>query len=156
MSTQHLPPNNYPPNPAPLPDHPTQQLGPLKQYTRRRYMLFHLIFTMRLIGRCLGDRRVAAGSKLIFLGVIGFLLTALLLPEISADFVAALVPIVGPLFDLFGIPFEGVVDWGFVVLAVGFLMGLFPPDVLAQHIVELKGVPLPPGTSPPPYLPPGQ
>jgi len=155
MSTQRLPPPGYP-LPAPLPQ-PTQQLGPLKKYTQRRYMLFHLIFTLRLIGRCLGDRRVAGGSKVIFVGVIGFLLALLLAPELSADFVAALIPIVGPLFDLFAIPFEGAVDWGFLILAVGSLMSLFPPDVLAYHISELRGESLVPGPPPPTqYLPPGR
>ncbi|MDQ2806737.1 MAG: hypothetical protein M3Z04_07440 [Chloroflexota bacterium] len=154
MSTQRLPPPGYPvPPPAPAPQ-PTQQLGPLKKYTQRRYMLFHLVFTLRLISRCLGDRRVASGSKVIFIGVTGFLLAALLAPELSVDFVAALVPIVGPLFDLVGIPFEGVVDWGLLILVIGWLMSLFPPDVLAYHISELRGQALPPAPPPTQYLPP--
>ncbi len=157
MSTQRLPPPGYPvPPPAPLP-HATQQLGPLKKYTQRRYMLFHLIFTLRLIGRCLGDRRVAAGSKVIFLGVTGFLLAMLLLPELAADFVTALIPIFGPILDLFGIPFEGVVDWSLLILVVGSLMSLFPPDVLAYHISELRGQAFISGPPPPTqYLPPGR
>jgi hypothetical protein len=107
-------------------------------------MLLHLIFTLRLVGRCLGDPRVRPGSKALFLGVTGFLLLALLVPELTADLFAALIPIIGPLLDLVGIPFEGVVDWGFLVLALGSLVSLFPPDVLRQHISELKGIPLPP------------
>ena len=156
MSTQRLPPPGYP-VPPPVPAaHPTQQLGPLKKYTQRRYMLFHLIFTLRLIGRCLGDRRVSSGSKVIFLGVTGFLLVALLAPELSLDFVAALVPIIGPIFDLIGIPFEGAIDWGFLILVIGSLMSLFPPDVLAYHISELRGQSLPPAPPPAAYLPPGR
>jgi hypothetical protein len=150
MSTQRLPPGGYPPAPPPAAPNPTRQLGPLKQFTTRRYMLMHLIFTLRLIGRCLADPRVRPGSKALFLGVIGFLLTALLVPELTADLLTLFIPI----FDLVGIPFEGVVDWGFLVVAMGSLISLFPPDVLRQHISELKGLPLPPGPPPDPPHPP--
>jgi hypothetical protein len=154
MSTQRLPPG--PGYPAPPVEHNTQPLGPLRRYTRRRYMLFHLGFTLRLVGRCLADPRVGAGRKLIFLGVLGFLMMALLVPETGADLIGLFVPI----FDLFGIPFEGVVDWGFFVFALGWLIGIFPPDVLRRHIQELQGSPwfapqsqqLPP--PPPRQLPP--
>jgi len=116
-------------------------------------MLFHLGFTLRLIGRCLADPRVTAGSKFLFVGLTGFLLLALLVPEASADLLAALLPVVGWIFDLVGLPFEGAVDWSFFVLAVGTMIGLFPVDVVRQHVAELKGVPLLPPA--PPLLPPG-
>jgi hypothetical protein len=134
MSTNLLPPNYQPP----APDHDTRQLGPLGRYTQRRYMLFHFIFTVRLIGRCLGDRRVATAAKALFVGIVGILLLALLVPEAGADMLALLAPVVGPLFDLFGVPLEGAIDWGFLVLVVGALMRLFPPEVLQQHIIELQ------------------
>jgi hypothetical protein len=148
MSTQRLPPG--PDYPVPV-EHPTQPLGPLRRYTRRRYMLFHLGFTLRLVGRCLADPQVGGGRKLIFLSVLGFLMLALLLPETGADLIGLFVPI----FDLFGIPFEGVVDWGFFVFALGWLISIFPPEVLRRHIAELQGrgwstAPSPP----PPQLPP--
>lgn len=168
MNTQRLPqPYDPPPGGA-----DTRRLGPWQKFTRRRYMLFHLGFTLRLIGRCLGDPRVAAGSKVLFLGVTGLLLFMLMVPEAGADFMALLLPVAGPVLDLFGIPFEGAVDWGFLVLAIGGLMSLFPPEVLQQHIWELKGggnwlpgadttaAQLPPAdpqgpNGPPPPAPPG-
>jgi hypothetical protein len=143
VSTQRLPPG-YPPALPPGADHETRQLGPLRQYTRRRYMIFHLGFTLRLIGRCLGDPRVPTGNKALFLSVTGALLFALIAPEAGADAFALLIPFVGWAFDLLGLPFEGAVDWGFFVLAVGALMGLFPADVVRQHILELRGGRLPP------------
>ena len=42
MTTQRLPPG-YPPAPPPAADHDTRQLGPLRAYTQRRYMIFHTI-----------------------------------------------------------------------------------------------------------------
>ena len=136
MSTQLLPPNVQPPPP---PDHDTRRLGPLERYTRRGYLLFHLPFTLRLIGRCLRDPRAGAGAKLLFLGVTGLLLLVLLVPEAGADAVALLVPVVGPLFDLVGVPFEGAVDWSFLIIAIPALLGLFPAEVVRQHILELRG-----------------
>ena len=54
------------------------------------------------------------------------LLLALLMPEAAVDTFALLVPIVGPVFNLFGLPFEGAVDWSFFVLAVGALIEHVP------------------------------
>ena len=49
--------------------------------------------------------------------------------------------------------FIGAVDWGFFVLVVGSLISLFPPEVLQQHILELRGGTLPPGQYPPNQYP---
>src|SRR5207253_8731839 len=92
MSTQLLPPNYQPPPPA---DSNTRRLGPLGRFARRRYMLFHLGFTLRLIGRCLADPRVSAGSKALFLGITGFVLLLVLMPEVGADVIAGVVPFFG-------------------------------------------------------------
>jgi hypothetical protein len=133
MSTQRLPPSDpyeYTPPPGAL----TRPLGPWQKYTSRWYLLFHLRFTLRLIGRCLGDPRVSPARKMLFVGSISFLLLLLLVPEAGADLLAAFVPVL----DLIGIPFEGVMDWGFFALAAGTLMQLFPPAVIQQHIWELR------------------
>ena len=111
-------------------------------------MIFHLGFTLRLIARCLGDPRVPASAKALFVGVTGALLLALLTPEATVDAFALLLPIVGPVFDLLGLPFEGAVDWGFFVLAVGALISVFPAPIVRRHILELRGGSLPP---PPPW-----
>ena len=103
MSTHLLPPNYQPP----APDHDTRQLGPVRRYTQRRYMLFHFIFTVRLIGRCLGDRRVATAAKALFVGITGILLLALLVPEAGADMLALLAHVVGPLLTCLALPLEG-------------------------------------------------
>ncbi|HUS17651.1 MAG TPA: hypothetical protein VM536_21860 [Chloroflexia bacterium] len=101
--------------------------------------MFHLIFTVRVVGRCLGDPRVAGTSKALFIAIMGLLMAAVIIPEAAADVLALLVPFAGPALDLVGIPFEGVADWSFLVLVLGSLVSLFPPDVLRQHIVELQG-----------------
>src|SRR5205814_2278183 len=127
---------------APVPptvlDAPTRRLGPWTPFARRTYLFLHLPFAVRLIWRCLNDPRVAGGTKLLFVGGIGLLLALLLVPEAAADLVVAVIPILD-LSELVGIPFEGVVDWGFVVLAAGTLMQLFPANIVAQHIAELRG-----------------
>src|SRR5690242_2935731 len=137
MSTQ--PPPSDPYLHTPPPGAVTQPLGPLPKYTSRWYLLFHLPFTLRLIGRCLSDPRVPTARKGFFVGGIGILLVLLLVPEAGADLLAALVPVLDVIGLGLGIPFEGAVDWGFFVVAAGTLIQLFPSDVVQQHIWELRG-----------------
>ncbi|MGI8588247.1 MAG: hypothetical protein ACR2M0_11255 [Chloroflexia bacterium] len=137
MSTQRLPqPGDRRPVMLPPPtEQDTRALGPLQNYTKRRYMLTHAIFTLRLIWRCLADPYVAPGNKLLFVGIIGVLLGALLLPETAFDILS----LVAPILDFFNIPVEGLVDWGSFVVIAGSLMGLFPQEVVRRHIIELRG-----------------
>ena len=134
MSTPKHPSSRH----SPLVYAAAPQLAPLARFTSRGYMWWHMIYTLRLIGRCLGDKRVSAGAKALFLGLSGTLLGLIIAPEALTDGLATLIPVVGWAFDLLGIPFEGVFDWTLLIAVLPFLIRLFPLDVQAQHIIELS------------------
>jgi hypothetical protein len=117
-------------------------------------MWLHLPYTLRLISRCWRDPRTPAINKLLFMAITSGLLALVLLPEFGADVAALAVPVAGEMFDLVGIPFEGIFDWTFVIMVLPLLLNFFPAAVRADHVWELKGQPRTIEGAPPRRLPP--
>ncbi len=94
--------------------------------------IIHLPRTLKIAGNVLKDARVSIMPKIMFIGGIVALLVALLTPEAFAEFIAV-VPGLGDLLALLGIPIDGAVDWIALGLAAFNLMKLFPQDVVNEH-----------------------
>lgn len=92
----------------------------------------HLPRTLKVAGATLSDTRVNLLPKIMFIGSIVFILAALLTPEVLAEFVA-LVPGVGDLLAVIGIPVDGAIDWLALGIAALNLMKLFPQEIVNEH-----------------------
>jgi hypothetical protein len=109
--------------------------------TRARFnafsLLVHIRKTAMLIAAVLGDVRVHPLRKLAFVGSVGILLGALLVPEFFAGIASVLVPVLG----WFGIPIEvgGDVSLDWIVFAVAAynLLRLFPAEIVGEHYDRL-------------------
>lgn len=100
-------------------------------------LLIHLPKTFSLIGAMMRDARVKAFPKFMFISSLGFLLLALIFPEVSADVLALFAPILGPVFDAIGIPTEGAIDWLAIGIAAYNLFKLFPSEVVGEHYDQI-------------------
>jgi hypothetical protein len=102
---------------------------------KRTDLFFHLFKSSKLMGALIKDRRVSVLRKVAYLGIVGFLLAALLFPELFGDVLTALTPLL-PL-DILGIPTEGVFDWAAFAVATFELLRLFPKEVVGEHYDRL-------------------
>ncbi|MBF6589532.1 MAG: hypothetical protein IVW57_03240 [Ktedonobacterales bacterium] len=118
--------------PQPLPGATTSR-SRLSQFA----LLLHMRKTGMLVMAVLRDARVHPFRKLAFVGSLGVLLAAVLVPEIFTDVATFLVPVLG----LFGVPLEiggeiGV-DWLIFGVAAFNLLRLFPADIVGEHYDRL-------------------
>ncbi len=101
---------------------------------KRSDLVFHFVKTSKLVGALITDRRVPVLRKVAYIGVVGFLLAALLFPELFVDVVAlfAFFPA-----DIPGIPAEGAFDWVAFAVASFSLLKLFPAEIVGEHYDRL-------------------
>ncbi len=92
----------------------------------------HLPRTLKVAGATLHDTRVKLLPKVMFIGSIAFILAALLTPEALAELVAV-VPGLGDVIALIGIPVDGAIDWLALGIAALNLMKLFPQEIVNEH-----------------------
>jgi hypothetical protein len=96
-------------------------------------LLLHIRKTGLLVMSVLHDARVHPFRKIAFVGSLAVLIGGLLVPELFADAVSLLVPVLGSL----GIPIEvgGEVglDWIVVAVAAFNLLRLFPAEIVGEH-----------------------
>ena len=100
-------------------------------------MLFHLGKTSALASSVLKDERVHWFSKLAFVTGLGALVLAVIFPELAGDVAALAIPGVGEIFDLLGLPVEGIFDWVAFTVAAFNLLKLFPAEVVGEHYDRL-------------------
>lgn len=94
--------------------------------------LVHLPRTLKVAGGVLGDSRVKALPKMLFLGSVVFVLAALLTPEALAEFIAV-IPGLGDLLALGFLPVDGAIDWITLGIVALNMMKLFPQDIVNEH-----------------------
>ncbi len=94
--------------------------------------ILHLPRTLKVAGGVLQDSRVNILPKALFIGSIVFVLAALLTPEALAEFVA-LVPGLGDLLAVAGIPIDGAIDWLALGVTALNMMKLFPQNIVNEH-----------------------
>ena len=94
--------------------------------------LVHLPRTLKVAGGVLGDSRVKALPKVLFLGSVVFVLAALLTPEALAEFIAV-IPGLGDLLALGFLPVDGAIDWITLGIVALNMMKLFPQDIVNEH-----------------------
>lgn len=92
----------------------------------------HLPRTLKVAGAVMKDARVSILPKVMFVGSIVFILAALLTPEALAEFVAV-VPGIGDVLALLGLPVDATVDWLALGLTALNMMKLFPQDIVNEH-----------------------
>lgn len=102
---------------------------------RKRDLLFHSIKIVKLVGAVLKDRRVSILRKGAFLGIVGLLLGALLFPELFADALTLITPLL-PL-EILEIPADATIDWVAFVVAAFTLLKLFPTEIVGEHYDRL-------------------
>lgn len=102
---------------------------------RKRDLLFHSIKITKLVGAILKDRRVSIVRKGAYLGIVGLLLGALIFPEMFADVVTLISPLL-PL-EVLEIPADATVDWVAFVVATFSLLKLFPKEIVGEHYDRL-------------------
>jgi hypothetical protein len=99
-------------------------------------LLFHIQKTFSLVGSVLADARVHWLQKALFVGTLGALLAALLIPELGVDLIGLLSGFGIPL-DLLGLPPEAAFDWVAFSVAAFNLLKLFPAEVVGEHYDRL-------------------
>jgi hypothetical protein len=102
---------------------------------RKRDLIFHSIKIARLVSAILKDRRVSIVRKGAYLGVVGLLLGALIFPELFADLVTLITPLL-PL-EVLEIPADATIDWVAFVVATFSLLKLFPKEIVGEHYDRL-------------------
>jgi hypothetical protein len=104
--------------------------------------LGHLPRTMKVAAATMRDERVSIVPKILFIGSIVFVLAALLTPEALAEFVAV-IPGLGDVLALAGLPIDGVIDWLALGITALNMMKLFPQHIVNEHFDEVvaKGKP---------------
>jgi hypothetical protein len=120
---------------APSSTHSAQS-APAKT-VRQASLLFHLGKTAALITAIMRDVRVHWLPKLVFFGVLGALLGALLFPESAAELLGFGIPGIGWAFDALGIPIDATIDWAVLGVAAFNLLKLFPKEVVGEHYDSL-------------------
>ncbi|MFI5278314.1 MAG: hypothetical protein ACHQ1E_13665 [Ktedonobacterales bacterium] len=102
----------------------------------------HLPRTMKVAAATMRDSRVSIVPKILFIGSIIFVLAALLTPEALAEFVAV-IPGVGDVLAIAGLPVDGVIDWLALGITALNMMKLFPQHIVNEHFDEVvaKGKP---------------
>ena len=106
------------------------------------HALAHLPRTMKVATATIRDSRVSIVPKILFIGSIIFVLAALLTPEALAEFVAV-IPGLGDVLALAGLPVDGVIDWLALGITALNMMKFFPQDIVNEHFDEVvaKGKP---------------
>lgn len=99
-------------------------------------LLFHIQKTFALVGSVLADARVHWLQKSLFVGTLGALLAALLIPELGVDMMAFVSGIGIPL-DILGLPPEATFDWIAFSVASYNLLKLFPAEIVGEHYDRL-------------------
>ncbi|HEU5439723.1 MAG TPA: hypothetical protein VFU88_10575 [Ktedonobacterales bacterium] len=99
-------------------------------------LLFHIQKTFSLVGAVLADARVHWLQKSLFVGTLGALLAALLIPELGVDLMA-LVSGIGIPLDILGLPPEATFDWIAFSVASYNLLKLFPAEIVGEHYDRL-------------------
>jgi len=102
---------------------------------KKRDVFFHSIKLTKLVGAVLKDRRVSVLRKGAYLGIVGLLLGALLFPEVFADVVTLITPLL-PL-EALEIPTDAAVDWVAFAVASFSLLKLFPKEIVGEHYDRL-------------------
>lgn len=104
--------------------------------------LAHLPRTMKVAAATIRDSRVSIVPKILFIGSIIFVLAALLTPEALAEFVAV-IPGLGDVLAIAGLPVDGVIDWLALGITALNMMKYFPQDIVNEHFDEVvaKGKP---------------
>ena len=115
---------------------PDSSSAPVKT-VRQASLLFHLGKTAALITAIMKDVRVHWLPKLVFFGVLGALLLALLFPESAAELLGLGIPGIGWGLDAIGIPVDATVDWAVLGVAAFNLLKLFPKEVVGEHYDRL-------------------
>lgn len=115
---------------------PDSSSAPVKT-VRQASLLFHLGKTAALITAIMKDVRVHWLPKLVFFGVLGASLLALLFPESAAELLGLGVPGIGWAFDALGIPVDATLDWAVLGVAAFNLLKLFPKEVVGEHYDQL-------------------
>lgn len=95
--------------------------------------IVHLPRTLKVAGAVMHDTRVKFLPKAMFVGSLGIILAALLTPEALAEFIAV-VPGIGDVIALIGIPIDGAIDWLALGVAALNLMKFFPQDIVNEHL----------------------
>ncbi len=102
----------------------------------------HLPRTLKVANATMHDTRVKILPKIMFIASIVFILAALLTPELLAETIA-LVPGIGDLLAVVGLPIDGAIDWLAIGVTALNMMKLFPQDIVNEHFDEVvaKGKP---------------
>jgi hypothetical protein len=117
--------------------HATTDSGTSTSTPRFLSLLLHVPKTIALTTAVLQDARVHWFPKLVFLGTLGTLLLALLLPETTAEILGLGIPGVGWAFDAMGLPVDASIDWIALTVAAFNLLKLFPADIVGEHYDRL-------------------
>lgn len=96
----------------------------------------HLPRTMKVAAATMRDRRVSVVPKILFIGSVVFVLAALLTPEALAEFVAV-IPGLGDVLAIAGLPVDGVIDWLALGITALNMMKFFPTEIVNEHFDEV-------------------